>query len=215
MPAAYKDHYQTLGVAPGATAEQIKKAWRKLVLDLHPDKTGNDPGLSVRFREIQQAYEVLSDPLQKIQFLQERWLRKAQGTTTAIDTADLATWIKACIALEKKVMAKDPDRVDQQTLHTEIKTLLGQDKIATLQSYAHPEAVLTGARLLLQAATILSYSFFTTLALPLAKVDANDLLWQKEIKTAIRKKWRERNWARYRIVVLVMLTILLCLLIAS
>jgi molecular chaperone DnaJ len=55
------DHYKTLGISKNATSEEIKKAYRKLAVQYHPDKTGNDPALEVKFKEINEAYEVLSD----------------------------------------------------------------------------------------------------------------------------------------------------------
>ena len=55
------DHYKTLGVSKNATATEIKKAYRKLAVRYHPDKTGNDPGLESKFKEVNEAYEVLSD----------------------------------------------------------------------------------------------------------------------------------------------------------
>jgi len=215
LQSAYKDHYQTLGLTPGATAEQIKKAFRKLALDLHPDKTGNDPALSVRFSEIQQAYEVLSDPLRKIEFLQERWLRKAQGLDTAGGSGDLASWIKDCLALEKKVTTQDPDRIDGESLHHQIAQLVSHEKIDSLRKYAHPEALLTGARLLLQAALVLPYELFVNCVESLANIDASQASWQQEIRRARQQKNNERNWNRYRLAAIVILTTLLCLLIAA
>ncbi|MFM7645107.1 MAG: J domain-containing protein [Sphingomonadales bacterium] len=215
MPGEYKDHYQTLGLAPGATAAQIKKSWRKLVLDLHPDKTGNDPALAIRFREIQQAYEVLSDPLQKIQFLQERWLRKAQGQTTHSDVVDLASWVKECLVIEKKATTQDPERIDQPRLQAQIEELIADQKMATMRSYADPEALITGARLLLQAAYGLSFKQWQAVAKQLAKIEPNHHGWQLEIKKAEQQKKRDKDWERYRLLAVLLLTLLLTLLIAS
>ena len=55
------DHYKTLGVSKNATSSEIKKAYRKLAVQYHPDKTGNDPVLEGKFKEINEAYETLSD----------------------------------------------------------------------------------------------------------------------------------------------------------
>lgn len=56
------DYYKILGVSKNATQEEIKKAYRKLALKYHPDKTGNDPKAENKFKEVSEAYETLSDP---------------------------------------------------------------------------------------------------------------------------------------------------------
>jgi curved DNA-binding protein CbpA len=60
-----KNHYQTLGLKRNASNEEIKKAYRKLVQKFHPDKNDGDKYFEERFREVQEAYEVLSDPYEK------------------------------------------------------------------------------------------------------------------------------------------------------
>jgi molecular chaperone DnaJ len=56
------DHYEVLGVARGATPEEIKKAYRRLAREHHPDANAGDPAAEERFKEITHAYDVLSDP---------------------------------------------------------------------------------------------------------------------------------------------------------
>ncbi|KAM4677765.1 dnaJ homolog subfamily B member 1 isoform 1-T2 [Discoglossus pictus] len=56
-----KDYYKILGLSKGASEEDIKKAYRKQALKYHPDKN-KDPGAEERFKEIAEAYDVLSDP---------------------------------------------------------------------------------------------------------------------------------------------------------
>ncbi|RZK15226.1 MAG: J domain-containing protein, partial [Hymenobacter sp.] len=58
----YKDYYKTLGIEKTATAEQIKKAYRKLARQHHPDVNPNDATAEQKFKEINEANEVLSDP---------------------------------------------------------------------------------------------------------------------------------------------------------
>jgi curved DNA-binding protein len=58
---AKRDYYDILGVARTASADEIKSAYRKLARKLHPDATKNDPKSTERFKEVQEAYEVLSD----------------------------------------------------------------------------------------------------------------------------------------------------------
>jgi DnaJ-class molecular chaperone len=58
----FKDYYSTLGVAKTATAKEVKQAYRKLARKFHPDLNPNDKASETRFKEINEAYEVLGDP---------------------------------------------------------------------------------------------------------------------------------------------------------
>lgn len=56
-----RDYYEVLGVERGASAEQLKKAYRKLAMQYHPDRNPDDPAAAEKFKEINEAYDVLKD----------------------------------------------------------------------------------------------------------------------------------------------------------
>jgi molecular chaperone DnaJ len=84
------DYYQLLGVPRDADAEQIKKAYRKLALQHHPDKNEGSPEAEERFKEITQAYEVLRDPEKRQLYDRygEQGLRGSGGAQGGFDFSD-------------------------------------------------------------------------------------------------------------------------------
>ncbi|WP_027370688.1 DnaJ C-terminal domain-containing protein [Desulfovermiculus halophilus] len=62
MSVSYKDYYQTLGVSRDASQEDISKAFKKLARKYHPDLNPNDKEAETKFKEVNEAYEVLKDP---------------------------------------------------------------------------------------------------------------------------------------------------------
>ena len=92
-----KDYYAALGVPKDASAADIKKAYRKLARELHPDKNPGDPRAEARFKEVSEAYDVLSDEKRRREYDEARSLfgagrfrpGGAGGTGGTFDLGDL------------------------------------------------------------------------------------------------------------------------------
>ena len=63
---AKRDYYEVLGVDKSATAPEIKKAFRRIAMKFHPDRNPDDKNADEKFKEAQEAYEILSDADKKI-----------------------------------------------------------------------------------------------------------------------------------------------------
>ncbi len=83
-----KDHYLTLGISKNATAQEIKAAYWKLAIKYHPDKHNGDQYFEERFKEINEAHAILSDPYKKQNYdyyfgnkVDTSWQRASEDST--------------------------------------------------------------------------------------------------------------------------------------
>ncbi len=89
----FKDYYTTLGVSKSASQAEIKKAYRKLALKYHPDRTKGDKAAEGKFKEINEANEVLSDPEKRKKYdqLGKNWNQyQQQGAQGGFDWSQYA-----------------------------------------------------------------------------------------------------------------------------
>src|ERR1044072_7249743 len=63
-----RDYYEILGVAKSASQDEIKKAYRKVAMQYHPDRNPNNKEAEEKFKEAAEAYEILSDPDKRAQY---------------------------------------------------------------------------------------------------------------------------------------------------
>lgn len=132
------DYYKILGVAKTATQEEIKKAYRKLAMDHHPDRGGD----TVRFSEINQAYETLKDPAKRAEYDQPKQeynfnsanmddiLNAFFGTMRGYPNVRKNRDIKIAITLELEEVLVGKDLIANYNLFN------GQSTIATIKIHA-------------------------------------------------------------------------------
>src|SRR5450432_254751 len=66
--ASKRDYYEILGISKSGTADEIKKAYRKVAMQFHPDRNPGDHTAEEKFKEAAEAYEILSDPDKRAQY---------------------------------------------------------------------------------------------------------------------------------------------------
>ena len=106
--ATRRDYYEILGVSRSASHDEIKRAYRALAKKHHPDRNPDDPSAEVKFKEVQQAYSILSDPKKRSEYDRfgeagvGRWTRSSQGQNvyqwgvgSSVDANDLEDLLSA------------------------------------------------------------------------------------------------------------------------
>src|SRR5436190_24151830 len=76
-----RDYYEVLAVERNASDEEVKRAYRKLAVKFHPDKNPNDPQAEEKFKELGEAYDVLSDADQRAAYDRFGHAASSQGAT--------------------------------------------------------------------------------------------------------------------------------------
>lgn len=210
-----KDYYSILGITPLSTPEQIRRSYRRLAKECHPDRQSEDPSAALRFQEVKEAYETLSNPVRRDAWLQDRWQLRSMGKephgSSATRPVDL---LKASIALEQEVSLTDPHRADGYALMKRIRMLLTADAVALLS--IEPEAVIRQGvcQRLLRCGAHFDPRLadeLTRLLLPVSEPDPELRAAMEQYRLRCR---RRQSIERLRLPLLLLATALACLLIA-
>lgn len=208
-----KDYYSLLEVEPSATLTEIKKAYRKLAQQYHPDKNQNDPYASARFTEIKEAYEVLTDPSKKEYYLQQRWYSQSAGKRKTQDIITPVTVLKQALELEKYVSTLDVFRMDKEGLKQYILELLPDATIEQLKKFNEPGTSREIISTVLRAMHPLPGHYTKDISAQLFKLGEGDEKAGQQLSAFIQKTERKSRREKYSLIIIIAATIILCLLI--
>ena len=131
-----KDYYTTLDVGPAATPLQIKKSFRQLALKHHPDKNPGNALAEAKFREVQEAYDVLSDSGKREEYNYKRWYNRSLKKAFSKEPVTAKEILAECERLGNYLLTVNNLRVDYDGLSYHIRQLLNNKNIAILQQSA-------------------------------------------------------------------------------
>jgi curved DNA-binding protein CbpA len=208
-----KDYYSLLEVEPSATLTEIKKAYRKLAQQYHPDKSQNDPYASARFTEIKEAYEVLTDPSKKEYYLQQRWYSQSAGKRKTQDIITPVTVLKQALELEKYVSTLDVFRMDKEGLKQYILELLPDATIEQLKKFNEQGTNREIISTVLRAMHPLPGLYTKDISAQLFKLGKGDEKAGQQLSAFIQKTERKSRREKYSLIIIIAATIILCLLI--
>jgi hypothetical protein len=204
-----KDYYKILEVAPQATAQEIKKSFRRLALLFHPDKNEGNYLAEAQFKEIQEAYEVLSDPNLRKEYNYKRWHLRSIGQAYAEQPLSPAAILEESRALQTYVDSMSIFRINYDHLSQYIRQLVTPSSIGILHSFHDTAANREIVQALLQAARPLPVRYFVPISELLIQMAGADTAVQQMVRRQVREKKIHEKWDIYKWVLMIIITTLL------
>ena len=152
-----KDYYSTLELLPTTSPDDIKKAYRRLAQQYHPDKTGDDPRARAQFNAIKEAYETLTTPHRREAYLQERWLAQSQGLKDHWVPSTPEALLQKLLTLEKKLYHTDGHRADYASWVQQVESWLSEETLLPLKEFQDLETEKAAFESCLRIAQLIPY----------------------------------------------------------
>ena len=208
-----KDYYTILDIPVTATLPEIKKAYRKLVMQYHPDKNGEDVYTAARFNEIKEAYEVLTNPSLKEHYLQERWLKKASGLWMPDEPITPPLILKQVLELNKSISQLDVHRMDPGLVTQRILQAIPTPTIEKLKTFHEPEINAMIFSLVLQSTHILPLRNTKSVVDQLLLLAGDDDKLHHQISLVLQQKEKREQWERTKVWLIIAVVVIICILI--
>ncbi len=208
-----KDYFLLLELEASASLPEIRKAYRRLALQLHPDKTGNDPYAAARFADIKEAYEVLTDPAKKEYYLQQRWYNQSAGWRKTQPVITPVTLLKQSLDLERYVSKLDEFRMDREGLLQYMLDLYSDETLEKLRTFNEPETNHTIVSVVLRAMKPLNPQQAEQMAAQLQKIAPADSFIADQLRDFLRLSLKKNKREKYGVLLALLLTVLICLII--
>ena len=211
---SFKNHYRTLGVSPNTGSDAIKKEFRKLALQYHPDiNAGNE--FATRFRELQEAYEILSHPSKRAKYHYEWKLHFPNTDLNIAREHSPLTILNESIRLNKQIETMDIFRMNKEAVALEVKKILSESNINLLlnnKDYMLNQKLITQ---LLSAASALSFKYINSISTQLKTIAGSDEISLQMIADFVKKAKRQNYWERFYPLIVLLITLVICVLIYS
>ncbi|NCI46076.1 J domain-containing protein [Sediminibacterium sp. WSJ-3] len=206
-----KDLYQILNLPPTATPEDIRRAFRKLALQYHPDKN-DDPAAVKQFTEIQEAYAVLRDPVKRASYNCQRY-RADPSHRKKTRPANTEEVLLMAGKFSDRARHIDPFRLDMDRLAFELTAILSPGNIALFDQPGKQAAQHLLLQHLQPALRLLPLPMVREILAPMQLLTAGNQLLAAEVNTLLKEIRWTYHWNRYKIWIALVITILFCMLI--
>lgn len=207
-----KDYYRILGVEPGSDIATVKRAFRKLAMHHHPDKTDKTTENTSYYQELQEAYQTLTDPVKKEQYLYNRWLEKSMGH--ALDQAlapneILHLFIKA----EQYLSATDHYRTHNSLLFHQVMNTFSEQRLGIILQASDMQMIRTTLQLAIQICSRLNADQCQELKIHFHEMLLRNTSLSEQWDAIILEKKQKESIEKWKMPFLVLITLGICILI--
>jgi molecular chaperone DnaJ len=205
-----KDYYKILNVTPTAGSDEIRKAFRNLALKYHPDRNNGDRYKEAMFREVQEAYETLSDKKSREEYNYKRWYTRSLGKNLR-DEAITPLQIQAEAGkLANYVSSSNHLHIDYDLLSKRIRNILSTENIEILLQFEQTRINEKIIGLLLRSCDPLPARYVEPICLLMVKIAGSDNSLLTEIKHYNQAKISGEYWQKRKGWLVLICTILIC-----
>lgn len=208
-----KDYYKILEITPSATLADIKNSFRRLALLYHPDKNFGSNIHEAKFKEVKEAYEILSDVRQRQQYNSSRREPSQTKKKNTYRPPNAQVILNQAIEFRKKISVLDPERMNKRSLYHHLQHLLAIQNIIILKHTNDQKINNHFINEILNCAQFLPFREVEKICIQLTELaGTNNEIYQK-IYQFSRQSQLHTYWNKYKLPVAVIVALILCLLI--
>jgi curved DNA-binding protein CbpA len=207
----HKDYYKLLEIHPTATPAEIKKSYRRLALKYHPDKNFGNQLYEAKFKEIQEAYRVLSDTRRRQDYNNRRQSpgnEKRKQQHHAPTTPQ--TIFSQVLEFRKKISVLDPDRMNKLALFQQIQLILSSFNINLLQEHNDHTINKKIIEEIMYCSRHLPYPHIEKICFQLTALAGGDNALYQRIYQFSKQARITDYWNKYKIIAALIAALVLC-----
>lgn len=203
-----RDYYQILEVAPSASFEEIRKAYRRLALLHHPDKNDGSQYSANIFAEILEAYKVLSNPYERKRYHQKLFTT-GYDISNVVNTPEQA--LNELVKLKEVIHRSDPFRLFKEAVLIDLNAIVQKPVIDKIAEKSTTDFKRRFISIYLECIKVLDLPDFENKLKAINNI--TDEVSAIEIAEAVNLKKKTHWWEKYQTLVAFTIAVLICLLI--